>query len=98
ADMAVPKYKIATGERLAAPQVERPSMLRCLHIGVARAGDPRRFAGDLHEPRAVDAEAGATAPEVGRADEGEAHVEETLRPSFDSPGVIGDDKAAAPQR
>src|SRR5262249_24474065 len=42
---------------------------RRLHVAVARAGDAAGVERELYEPRAVDAEAGFPAPEIGHAEE-----------------------------
>ena len=47
---------------------QRPAKAVLLHVAVARAAIPRHSA-ELHEARAIDAEASLAAPEIGRADE-----------------------------
>ena len=43
--------------------------LGLLHVAVARAVEARHLHGHLHQARAVEAQAGLAAPQVGRADE-----------------------------
>ena len=68
--MAIPEDEIAAGELVAACQIERAAKLGGLHVGVARAAKPGGLARELDEPRAVEPDAGAAAPEIGRAEKG----------------------------
>ncbi len=43
--------------------------MRALHVAVARAGDAAGRERDLHQARAIDAEAGLAAPQIRHADE-----------------------------
>ena len=76
ANMAVPEHEVAAGERGAVLQFERVTDLFRLHVGVARARKPGGLARKLHQARAIDAEAGAAAPQIGRAAKAKRDIDE----------------------
>ncbi len=79
ADMAAPEYDIA------APQAgkvriegERRADCFFLQIGITRHGHPGGVERNLHETRAIDAEARFAAPEIGRVQKTLGHRDEVF--------------------
>ncbi len=66
----------------------------CLHVAVARALDAGREERRLDEARAVDADAVASAPEIGRADEAFGDIDEIALEVVEGRDVPADDEAA----
>src|SRR3990170_5376181 len=68
ADMALPEHEVAAAEFGTLSQIDGTPEFHRLHVGIARRGITRRFNGELHQTRAVEADAGAAAPKVGRTE------------------------------
>ena len=94
ADMAAPEYDIA------APQAgkvriedERRADCFFLQIGIARRRDPGRVERNLHEARAIDAEARFAAPEIGRVQKPLGHRDEVFFARVRMAEMIGEDES-----
>jgi len=79
ADMAVPEYDIAPPQAgKVRIEGERRADRFFLQIGIARCGDPGRVERNLHEARAIYAEACFAAPEIGRVQKPLGHRDEVF--------------------
>ncbi|GJE70546.1 hypothetical protein CHKEEEPN_2084 [Methylorubrum podarium] len=91
--MALPEHEVAALQPVEPRRqggAERPLLL----VGVARAGPPRILQAELHEARAIEAEAGAPAPEIGRPDEPLGGGGEIRFGGPERDGMAGKDEAA----
>ncbi len=93
--MALPEHEVAAAELRGPPPVDGAPQLCRLHVGIARRGITRRFDGELHQARAVEADAGAAAPQIGRAEKGLGDGDEIAFSLADRRGMAGEDIASA---
>ena len=94
ADMAAPEYDIAAPQAgKVRIETERRADRFFLQIGIARHGHPGRVERNLHEPRAIDAEARLAAPEIGRVQKPLGHRDEVFFALFVGFEMIGEDES-----
>ena len=90
--MAAPEDEVAALQRRLVAALDRHAEHLLLQVGVARRASAGRHQRQLHQRRAIEAEARAAAPEIGRLDETLGDSDEIgLGRRVDRPDMGGDD-------